>query len=1050
MKKWLDYLPMFKKPQRILPMDWRFEHAEAKMNILKQGLQDALLFFKKNLRHNLILRRKLPWYVLLGNENVGKTSLLAMSGLGITSMANQPLLSATPTAYCDWWFTKNAAFIDIAGGLMMPEDPKNDSHWIWGKFLDLLHRHQQQHPISGLLLCIDLCDFQAKNRGQRQLQIDIIRHRIQTLSKNVHELPVYLIFTKCDQIIGFIDSFNSLSPEDCLQPFGITLPLRTAQQNLPQILEEQFNAFLQRINEQLISRLHQEHNLEKRANIKNFPLQLESQKRDILNLVTQLHSPKTNLGGIYFTSSLQDGKNADALTNLSHNFGLAALANIERLEYPPQKKAFFIHQPLQKIISNKIAQVKKIPAYLFLRAKHIYITLGILMAIFAILIVPSYFYNRTTLHQAQTILAKYQPPISGKNNDNSINNFLPMLNVLQQSMTETKHFANPFFSLAFPQTRNLHSSLNTAYRKALIEQFSPSLKLVLETQLKQTAGTNPRQLFSALKAYIMLSDTSYLDQEFVMSWFSNYWQTSLPNNLAAQKQLQQHLSFWLNQESSSFDSNPKLIELARQTLNSLPLAELTYLALLESFHETTDKENLTATTSPVSFIHPTPDLYTATLFNTIYKQEIPNLARRIVSGDDWVLNLKLPQSFAQPLITQLIDNVRHMYVQRYALFWQTQLLNIQVNKFKNLADASNFVTNFNTEQSPFIYLFNVAKNNLQPIADKPEANDALAIERGLRKLLLSTSQNESSQAAITNMSVYLKRISSAENASQAALIAAQQHMVTNNKDPITQLLVTAKSIPAPLDAWLNTVALNSWHTIMQSTQNYLNLMWITEALPEYNEHIKNRYPVFKNSKAEISLAEFTQFFGPSGAMDKFFKRYLSPFVDSSQLYWKWKYMDGERLNVPQNTLEMFNRAAIIQRMYFQGKQKTPLVKFSISPIALGLISENYNMHVEEQVINYPRDFKQLKRITWPSANESYASLEYVKGGEKKIFFKMTGPWAIFKLLAHANLKAAQNSQTYNLNINADGVPVTYTLYADEPINPFIPGILTGFRALDKL
>ena len=76
------------------------------------------------------------------------------------------------------------------------------------------------------------------------------------------------------------------------------------------------------------------------------------------------------------------------------------------------------------------------------------------------------------------------------------------------------------------------------------------------------------------------------------------------------------------------------------------------------------------------------------------------------------------------------------------------------------------------------------------------------------------------------------------------------------QDPVTRLLTLSKSVPSPMNEWLHSLALQSWQTMLKLSQNHLNLVWITAVKPEYNEYIKNRYPVFKNAQTDIELEKF--------------------------------------------------------------------------------------------------------------------------------------------------------------------------------------------------
>lgn len=1021
---------------------WRIEHAQAKLQVLQQGIQDALKYLKINRFTSFFSRQKLPWYLLLGAENSGKTSLLKTKELSLAAIDNQPMQkNTTPTAYCDWWFGQEAVFLDMSGSLVLPDDPKNDSHLIWNTFISLLHRYRRTRPVDGIILCIDLHEFQAKQRGQRQLQIDILRHRIQTFTKFQSTLPIYLIFTKCDRIPGFTDSFNALSPEDCQQPFGISLPLGIIQQSFPHQLEEKFNAFLQRLNQQLLGRLHREHNIEKRAQIKNFPLQLEALKRDIINLAAQLHSTKASFGGIYFTSSAQDGNTTDALAIVSSNFGLPTFLKPENNYFAPQTKAYFIQQVLHKISRNKFPRSAKITALLLVNKKHFYTAIAGIFLAATLSLLSSYFYNKIKIDHAQQILNAV-----GEKGVYNSRDFLLRLNSLYDATQETNSYSNVLVSSLFNQVVALHINLATNYEYSLKTKYSSLISNTLETQIQQGTNTKPQQVFSALKVYLMLNDPSHLDKSFVLDWFKKYWQQTDPSH---EKQWLNHLSHWLALSSKNFNFNAALAQQARQKLNSLPLPELTYLNLQEKY-ETIPFADKPANKNAVSFSLPLLSLYSADNFAAIYNQEIPEFAQRLATGDDWVLNLKLPANLTEPLTSQIIHSVRRLYLQRYAAFWHYQLLNIRINPFNDLTTARNFANDFLATDAAILNLVNQVENNLQPLTQFAEAKQAVDAVQQIRHSMTDSNNNHALHKTLRDFNNYLATMIDTDDPAQATLNAAQLRMKKDGEgDPITQLLNHAKSSPEPVKSWLNAVAHNTWHSMLQTSRNHLNLLWIAEVWPTYRGQIQNRYPIFKDAPSEMTLAEFTQFLAPHGILDNFIAHNVLGFVDHSQLYWQWKYLDGERLDIPQAALEMFNRASLIRKMYFADNQKTPQVKFTITPTSMQYMSGNYLLNLEGQQINYLRDFREAKTIVWPGNNSGLATLEF-NTPTGVTTWKETGDWAVYKLLARAQWTPSANASFYTLNFIVNGVSVPYELLADKPINPFIPNIVTEFRCPEKL
>ena len=378
-------------------------------------------------------------------------------------------------------------------------------------------------------------------------------------------------------------------------------------------------------------------------------------------------------------------------------------------------------------------------------------------------------------------------------------------------------------------------------------------------------------------------------------------------------------------------------------------------------------------------------------------------------------------------------------------------MTIQPGQFSSLADARAFTRTLTTADSPLMPLLDRVATNLKPIASYPEAAAVTQTLQQLQNLLLDSGKNTSIQKALTGLTTYLDSIVNAKDSGEAALNAAKHRMRNDGQDDaISQLYTAANTAPAPLNNWLNALAQNAWRSILSTASNHINLLWLTQVIPDYNEHINNRYPVFSDATSEMSLTEFARFFGPTGTIDNFIKQHLSAFIDNSQLYWKWKAVDGQTLHISQKSLEMLDRAALIQKMYSGNNQKTPATSFSIMPIDSAFMATNYVLNLDGQSINYLSDFHQNKKITWPGSHQGHASFALVQGAKKTVFFEKNGPWAVFKLLAQGHLTPSRNSQLYQLIFNVNGAQVTYQLLADKPINPFVPLILSEFRCPEKL
>ena len=170
------------------------------------------------------------------------------------------------------------------------------------------------------------------------------------------------------------------------------------------------------------------------------------------------------------------------------------------------------------------------------------------------------------------------------------------------------------------------------------------------------------------------------------------------------------------------------------------------------------------------------------------------------------------------------------------------------------------------------------------------------------------------------------------------------------------------------------------------------------------------------------------------------------------VYWVWKTVDDDHIGIPQTTLEMFIRAALIQKMYFADGNDQPFVKFTLIPLALEPGVVDFNLNLEGQMIDFqPNHAAQIVALSWPGPDPNRVTMQFTNDQGKLSTTTETGPWALFKLLAKANLQTAWNNpKQFKVTFDLNGNSVKYQLVASDLVNPFITGIVDVFRCPDKL
>lgn len=237
--------------------------------------KEALLTLKTSRRygeHRQGWRNELPWCLLIGERSSGKTSLLAASGLQAPLDRTEAAFPGT-AAYCDWYFADEAVMVEMAGRYLDQPDPAVDGAG-WSTLLGLLKAWRRTRPLNGVVVTLCVDTLLRSSEHDLELHARHVRTRLQDIQQTLHvDVPVYLVLTQADRLAGFAEFFDALQGDSTEDVLGERLVAGPAGTDIEQV-REAFEALLQRLGAELIPRLHQERNLERRGRMLDFPRQV--------------------------------------------------------------------------------------------------------------------------------------------------------------------------------------------------------------------------------------------------------------------------------------------------------------------------------------------------------------------------------------------------------------------------------------------------------------------------------------------------------------------------------------------------------------------------------------------------------------------------------------------------------------------------------------------------------------------------------------------------------------------------------------------------------
>ena len=189
---------------------------------------------------------QLPWYLIIGETDAGKSSSISNSGLHSVNSEAGPIPGVTSTHNCDWWFLDNAVVIDSAGKYAVPVDGKIDEIE-WQEFLVQVAAYRRKEPINGILVALPAEKLLDGNEENLFTYAGFISDRVNRLVKVLGaRVPIYVLITKCDLIAGFHQFVNILSPEELQQAFGYTSNIES----------ETHSAVVEKMVESVVNSIH--------------------------------------------------------------------------------------------------------------------------------------------------------------------------------------------------------------------------------------------------------------------------------------------------------------------------------------------------------------------------------------------------------------------------------------------------------------------------------------------------------------------------------------------------------------------------------------------------------------------------------------------------------------------------------------------------------------------------------------------------------------------------------------------------------------------------
>ncbi|WP_136487104.1 type VI secretion system membrane subunit TssM [Vibrio sp. H11] len=1067
-----------------------------------------------NMRQNLNKRNylySLPWYLVLGLENAGKTSLINRSGQKFvfsSVMRASGQKSENPYSF-DWWIGDESVLIDPDGELLTQGNRSEDNDGamerrLWLHFVKWLDRTRSRRPLNGIVLALDVSHLATATASERKAYASLLRARLRELMETLStRLPVYIALTKLDLLYGFEPFFKHYTKSQREEVLGFTFSLDSID-NLDNWLEEfakDYAEFVERINNALPHAVSAPMSLEERNAIYSFTRQVSGLK-EILGqffqdaLASDQFSTSALVRGAYFTSVYQQGVPTNAFDDAaSRRYGLSHAVNTA--QRAKNSTIYFT----QKLFTNIIYPEAGLASdnFRIARQKRRLMVLSVVTGSIATLLLVGNWHRNylANVEHANAVLAKvnqYRDEFPSKASLASQQDVLEPLNKIREATLEFGFFREkPKYISDFGlyQGHTIGPMVEATYLNLLETRFLPLLMADVVMDLNQ-AQTDEEKL-AVLRVYRMMVDKSGRYQDYVMDYFSRYWQQEFSGRREIQEELLGHLDYAMRHTDLAGESQhgnkaatkvmkpyEPTIAKVQAELGSMPNDQRVYRNLKLNAQTVLgpaiNLRNLVGPVFDVVFEERVmnssslyiPQMLTKRGFEEYFMPRSESVSE-LALIDSWVLGQSKSAQFSEADKQALRNKIRDQYVADYTNTWRAALNEIDVKYFSDINDAVAVLDNLTGNIEPMQRLLRTLDTNTELYASLPDDDAAQqALLQSPKYKVASMIESPFAElndmlkpvgdkpaymnevlASVEELQNYLKAIQTAPDVGTAALDATKARVKLVNADPIYTLKRIASGLPKPLDSMMTKIADESWYVIKQEAIRHLEVRWHDDVYNTFQRKLAGRYPFNPKAKKDASLQDFEAFFAPNGTLDNFYNNQLRMFIEENITV-----NDGENAQslIRKDVLNQIKQAQKIRDAFFNRKGILD-VSFSVEPLRLSGNKRRSVLNVDGQYLAYSHGPRDSVELIWPNTLRDSAvskvTLVPTQSNMSPRSIDIQGPWAFFRLLDQGDVVAA-SATSVDYKFDVDGGDMIYRINSEANANPFTERLFNSFKLSNTL
>ncbi|MGE5683248.1 MAG: type VI secretion system membrane subunit TssM [Bacillota bacterium] len=950
----------------------------AEIELFKKQLDTAISSLKKSKigkgKSGKSALYALPWYMIIGPSAAGKTTVIQNSGLEFP-FSKDGFRGVGGTRNCDWFFSTRAIFLDTAGRYVTQSEDNAE----WQAFLNTLKKNRKRQPVNGVLVALNIDEIINSDKNQLIEHSKNIRLRINELLENLSvNFPVYVVFTKCDLIQGFIEYFGDLSEIERSQIWGATFPFEPPDiLSVKTAFDNEFELLLNKLYDIRTIRLSGPLKREQRRKVYLFPFQFKSLQPKLSFLVNEIfqsnpYQDNPIFRGFYFTSGTQEGIPLDiAIRDIAKQYNLPE-TGMEEYEEITETKNYFIKDLLNDVVINdQNYQLGQTSGYV---KKNNFLKLaaagGSLLFLILFLLLTFIGYNGSSKALDKISFSARSFANINWNSDPSVNidrSIFDKADNLSSLIKNTKQrkLVESFTSFGMDKTDRFPGILEKLYFTKTAGFFTENIYKEFETSLRKfVAGGADKggNTYSNLKSYLLLGserqrldskNESFLSNMFtdiLESRFNTSYMTASADPKDNSKQHLHNYSIFVSGYLKNTAVYPQqndfsLISLVRSKMQYRPSPEELYSRLKQTgLHQFNNDLSFDQLIGPamahiVNAGVRIPYLYTADGWKNYVRNSVKN--ENLNSGrEDWVMGNQ-KQTRQQ---TDIDDNdktrreILLLYLNDFQQAWIQAIQSIRYGNFETVPlAAANMKILSDPVNSPLIIILKTFATQLQVITDLLPPNDTIKVKNA--SYSFSAQNNPLSLNDVSKYRNFTLNPDGSSISKDLNTIIAQYGLLSGllegikggqdlTKDYAVKVLSQkAVELPTALQtiesSLYNTSILKdlfvtpvrlTWRAILSDAQSFLNAAWKTKVADPFNKTLANSFP-FKKSGIDAPVQDFKEFFKPKdGIIESFINNDLAGILNTER--WKLNLWDGTGVNISKDAINALRKADEISSTLF--------------------------------------------------------------------------------------------------------------------------------------